>query len=87
MTELHEKLGVKYSSGSFELCLVELSRMMKEGRTVGGVLIPESDVSQQAVSHLMGLFNINAIDQVIPKMNELYVFWAEVNDGTLMCLL
>jgi hypothetical protein len=39
------------------------------------------DVAQQAVSHFRNLFELPSANTVIPKMNDLFVFYAEVNDG------
>ncbi|KAJ3361262.1 hypothetical protein HDU91_004015 [Kappamyces sp. JEL0680] len=78
VADVHEKLRVTQSPGSVELCIVELERLVAATTTPGAVSL---ESSQQAVSHLMGLFNIPNVGQVIPRMNELYVFWAEVNDG------
>ena len=42
---------------------------------------PDMDASQKIVLHIIGLFGIENLNQVMSKMNELYVFWAEVNNG------
>jgi hypothetical protein len=43
-------------------------------------------MSQQAVNHFRDLFEVRSSSGVIPKMNEIYVFWAEVNAGMLKSL-
>jgi hypothetical protein len=44
-----------------------------------------TDIAQQAISHFKNLFELPSTTTVIPKMNDLFVFYAEVNDGTI-CL-
>lgn len=39
------------------------------------------DAAQQAVHHFRDLFEIRSSAAVIPKMNDLFVFWAEVTAG------
>ena len=41
-------------------------------------------MSQQAINHFRDLFEVRSASGVIPKMNEIYVFWAEVNAGRII---
>ena len=86
ISDIHKALRIEYSAGSLEKCLIESQRNLEAslGGTVSSKPAPNLSVSQNIVSHLIGLFNIEDEEQVIPKMNELYVFSAEVNDGNLI---
>jgi hypothetical protein len=39
------------------------------------------DLVQQAVQHFRDLFEVRSTSNLLPKMNEIYVFWAEVTAG------
>ena len=41
----------------------------------------DTDGALNAISHFRDLFEIRSSAGVLPKMNDLYVFWAEVNAG------
>jgi hypothetical protein len=74
---------VKKSASSFDLCIAELHRIMdqKSSRLYDNVPI---DTAQQAISHFRNLFELTSINAVLPKMNDLFVFNAEVNDGNVI---
>jgi hypothetical protein len=73
-------LGIKVSAGSSDLCLAEMNRIMEQKISSKLYDVPV-DVAQQAVSHFRNLFELASVNTVIPKMNDLFVFYAEVNDG------
>ena len=77
--EIHHILGIPHSAASLALCREEL----KQTRTSPKALYADipADAAQQAVGHFRDLFEIKSATGVLPRMNDLYVFWAEVNDG------
>ena len=79
---MHERLNIPNSPGSLEVCKVELEKLisLSKSATLNG-LTP--DLSQQATTHFMNMFAITTPSQVEHKINEIYIFWAEVNDGSL----
>jgi hypothetical protein len=81
LNDLHRILEIQSSAGSLERCVMELKRVMTLAQS-SAKAVPDMDASQKVVLHIIGLFGIENQDQVISKMNELYVFWAEVNNGT-----
>ncbi len=83
ISDIHRALQMQYSAGSLEKCLVEIQRILESslGEASNFKSTPNLETSQKIVTHLIGLFNIEDSEQVITKMNELYVFSAEVNDG------
>lgn len=76
MEELHQILGINEQIGSMEVCLAEVSKLVKRAN--------QTTQSQgDVLTHFEALFNVQTSAQTIAKMNELYVFWAEANDGLM----
>jgi hypothetical protein len=83
---MHKRFNIRNSPGSLELCQVELEKLFELSKSASlNGLTP--DISQKSITHLMNLFNISTPSQVDHKINEIYVFWAEVNDGILNVLI
>jgi hypothetical protein len=78
INDVHARLNLANSPGSLELCIAELDKILTNVSAQSQFPL---EASQQAISHIMGLFNITTIAQVTPKMNEIFVFSAEVKDG------
>jgi hypothetical protein len=84
--DVHKALYVPISVGSNELCLVELNRVLEAQSPSKLYAHVPADAAQQAVDHFRNLFELSSSSAVLPKMNDLFVFWAEVNDGMFMHL-
>ncbi|KAJ3270784.1 hypothetical protein HDV01_007403 [Terramyces sp. JEL0728] len=81
ITRVHDILGIPISAGSFELCLTSMAAsILQRSKSPEGI---QPDFSQQALLRFIDLFEIKNTSQILNKMNELYIFWTEVNAALL----
>jgi hypothetical protein len=77
---VHSIMNVKMTSQSIPLLIEELRVKCAEPRKLFPD-IPE-ELAQKALAHFRDLFEVRDYAAVIPRMNELFVFWSEVSNGT-----
>lgn len=81
ITRVHDILGIPISHGSYELCLTSMATsILQRSKSPEGI---QPDFSQQALLRFIDLFEIKNTNQILTKMNELYIFWTEVNAGNI----
>lgn len=80
--EVHDILGLPEAVGSLQQCLAEISKQSKSSPKPQNEL--STDMAQQAVAHFRNLFELRDASSVLPRMNDLFVFCAEVEDGNFM---
>ncbi|KAJ3311714.1 hypothetical protein HDV04_003859 [Boothiomyces sp. JEL0838] len=81
ITRVHDILGIPISHGSYELCLTSMATsILQRSKSPEGI---QPDFSQQALLRFIDLFEIKNTNQILTKMNELYIFWTEVNAALL----
>jgi lysyl-tRNA synthetase class I len=72
--DIHELLYIQQDESSYKSCLLEIIKLIEPKKS-------DSQISKQCFEHFKNLFEVNDDMKVLMKMNDLFVFWAEVNDG------
>ncbi|KAI9025579.1 hypothetical protein DFJ74DRAFT_664783 [Hyaloraphidium curvatum] len=82
--DVHEIAGLPESSKSDRLCIEELRQHRAAADRKGRAperIDPVDQGFARMIKHFRNLFDIPSLDAVIPRINQLYVFEAEVESG------